>query len=82
MAAGILRRGDLRSRAGDAMVTTEPDWKELYTDARATIILRDAEIHLLRNSLDIVRERESVTAMLAFGAGGVIGFILAWLVLI
>jgi len=59
---------------------TEPDWRELYTEARTTIVMRDAEIHTLRNSLETVREREPVTAWIAFGAGGIVGVLLTWLV--
>lgn len=64
------------------MVTGEPDWRELYTEARTTLFMRDAEIYTLRNSLEILREREPVTAMIAFGVGGIVGALMAWLVLV
>lgn len=63
-------------------MSSEPDWKELYTDARTTIIMRDAEIYTLRNSMEILREREPVTAMIAFGVGGIVGALMAWLVMV
>jgi len=62
-------------------MTEEPDWRELYVETKATLLVRDAELHMARESNRILREREPGTALIAFGAGGIIGLLLTWLVI-
>jgi hypothetical protein len=60
---------------------TEPDWRELYTETKATLLVRDAELHMACESNRVLREREPGTALIAFGVGGIVGVLLTWLVI-
>lgn len=64
-----------------AVMTDEPDWRELYVETKTTLLVRDAELYNARESNRVLREREPVSALIAFGVGGIVGVLLAWMVL-